>query len=174
VSGSTRARAFYAASLLATLVGVAGCGGGEEPGPAAATVTTTRSEPATDSGTATESSIPTAGEAVFFAVPSRNIGCAATEVSLRCDILDHEWKAPPPAEPCSLDYGGGIAVGEVGDAAFTCAGDTVIDPAAPVLAYGEYLEVGAYRCESHPAAIRCENTASGHGFELSRETVNAY
>jgi hypothetical protein len=47
-------------------------------------------------------------------------------------------------------------------------------PLSPDLDYGEYLEVRDYRCESGPAAIRCENTASGHGFELSREAVDAY
>jgi hypothetical protein len=96
-------------------------------------------------------------------------------VSVRCDIIERDWEPPPPAgEPCSLDYGNGIAVGESGPATFTCAGDTVFDPRAPVLEYGEYIELYGYRCESSEDAMVCENLETGSGFELSRERGRPY
>jgi hypothetical protein len=91
-------------------------------------------------------------------------------VSVRCDIIEREWEPPEPAgEPCSLDYGNGIAVGKAGPATFTCAGDTVFDPSSPVLEYGEYVDLYGYRCESLEDAMVCQNPTTGSGFELSRE-----
>jgi hypothetical protein len=158
---------------------LAGCGGSDSPESTTSvetstvtTTTTAAGEPdvAEDPPATTASPIEPTGKLTFFLSPSGNIGCAAAPVSVRCDIIERDWEPPEPAgEPCSLDYGNGIAVGKAGPATFTCAGDTVFDPSAAVLEYGEHVELYGYRCESREQAMVCENPTTGNGFELSRE-----
>lgn len=172
-------RGLGAIALLAcVLTGCGDSGGGEEGEMVVetSTVTTTATAPAGDGSSdapaeePVESSIEPTGKLTFLLSPSSNIGCAAAPVSVRCDIIERDWEPPPPpGEPCSLDYGNGIAVGESGPATFTCAGDTVFDPRAPVLEYGEYVDLYGYRCTSSEQAMTCENLETGNGFELSRE-----
>lgn len=172
-----RITAALAAALAA--LAVAACGGDEtttvtdvassSDDTVSSTTATTADEPP-----AQPSAIKRTGSVTSFQTPSENIGCAASKVSLRCDVTEHDWEAPPPAEPCSLDYGNGIAVGEQGVAQFTCAGDTVLDPSAPVLGYGDYVELYGYRCASAESGLTCEHEQTGNGFEVSRETVRAY
>ena len=52
--------------------------------------------------------------------------------------------------------------------------DTVGDPEAPVLDYGESRRFGRLRCTSRRSGMRCRSTRSGHGFLLSRERQKVY
>ena len=105
---------------------------------------------------------------VTFRMPSGNIACGYSTdfgpVTLRCDILS--GMKPRPRGPCELDWTG-LSMGG-GTARPTCAGDTVYDRKAPVLAYGSVWKRGPFTCLSSWAGLSCANRA-GHGFFLSRE-----
>jgi hypothetical protein len=110
--------------------------------------------------------------AAQFQSPSGNIGCyVLTEQggSVRCDIREHSWTAPPKPAYCDVDWGGGFQVGPKSRGSIVCAGDTVLDPSAPVLAYGVASQEGTIVCGSTKAGIRCSNTDTGHGFFVSRQ-----
>jgi hypothetical protein len=101
-----------------------------------------------------------------FRMPSKNVGCIYEPSSqvMRCDILS--GLVPAPTEPCPVDWTG-FVLEENGPAQPSCAGDTVYDEGAPVLAYGERWSRGGMLCESLEAGLRCQNGA-GHGFTLAR------
>jgi hypothetical protein len=108
-----------------------------------------------------------------FASPSGNIGCYLTVEGARCDIAKKSWAPPPAPESCTLDWGFGVAVGKAGEATFTCAGDTVLG-AQDKLEYGRSLKAGPIRCDSDSSGMRCENTATGHGFRLAKEQYDLF
>jgi hypothetical protein len=108
-----------------------------------------------------------------FVSPTRNIGCVMDKEAVRCDIRDHSWQSPPKPKSCDVDYGGGVAVGRSGKATFVCAGDTTLE-AGPVLAYGESISKGRFRCTSTETGMRCVNKRNGHGFLLSKQTVKLF
>ena len=100
-----------------------------------------------------------------FVTPSRNIACAFFSGSLRCDILS--GLRPEPSARCELDWTG-ITLLRSGRARATCAGDTVFDPGARTLAYGETWRRGGITCSASRIGLRC-TSRSGHGFFLARE-----
>ena len=106
---------------------------------------------------------------VPFRTPSKNIACAYATgfgpVTLRCDILS--GLVPQPRGRCQLDWTG-VSMGRASRAGPTCAGDTVYDAKAPVLAYGKVWTRGPFTCLSSWAGLSCANRA-GHGFFLSRD-----
>jgi hypothetical protein len=109
---------------------------------------------------------PTILTAPRFRMPSRNIGCALSEGVLRCDALS--GLRPEPAKPCELDWVG-IVLPPEGPATPNCTGDTIYDPRAPTLAYGEMWHGRAFWCESQPSGLLCVNPHSERGsFLLSR------
>ncbi|MET8148144.1 DUF6636 domain-containing protein [Actinoplanes sp. NPDC049668] len=110
---------------------------------------------------------------VDFLSPSGNIGCHVDKDGARCDIVKRSWQPPPAPADCELDWAGGISVYKAEKAAFTCTGDTAMG-AKETLKYGSAVRVGDFTCGSDPAAIRCENTASGHGFTLSVEQYSMF
>lgn len=102
-----------------------------------------------------------------FRMPSRNVGClySTAPAGLRCDILS--GLKPEPRRKCELDWTG-FYLSPNGRAAPNCAGDTVYDRRAPVLAYGRTWHRGAFTCVSKATGLRCRNRA-GHGFVLARK-----
>lgn len=91
-----------------------------------------------------------------------------TAKSVRCDIAEKTWTAAwPQGCPGSSDFGQGLTLGATGAAAVACAGDTVLNPQAPVLEYDSVSRVGPIGCESDESGIECSN-ASGGEFSLSR------
>ncbi|ULH15170.1 hypothetical protein MF271_14600 [Deinococcus sp. KNUC1210] len=111
-----------------------------------------------------------------FSLPSGRIQCglfspdpgsAAGQAALRCDVLEPTFRRPARPADCPLDYGDSFSLGAEGRATFTCHGDTIIDPARPVLAYGQLWQRAGLTCRSSAAGVRCLNI-DGHGFELSR------
>jgi hypothetical protein len=104
-----------------------------------------------------------------FIMPSRNIGCGFFE-ALRCDILS--GLNPTPTGDCELDWTG-LTLEPEGNAAPQCAGDTVFDPQAPILEYGQTWSLAGIRCESRQTGLRCTNTV-GHGFELARANWDTF
>lgn len=110
----------------------------------------------------------------IFKTPSRNIGCVLLGGDARCDIRRRDWRTPPRPAGCDLDWGQGVFVGRTGRARFVCAGDTALDPRAPVLAYGTVARYGAFDCTSRTAGITCRNRATGHGFFLARDRYRLF
>lgn len=104
----------------------------------------------------------------FFQSPTGNISCYMdSRTGVRCDIEKKSWTAPPKPASCKVDWGFGLTLNR-GRGTFVCAGDTVSDPSAPVLAYGERSVRVPFTCISAEASIICTNTKTGHGFKLSR------
>ncbi len=112
----------------------------------------------------------------FFESPSRNIGCVILDGVARCDIVERSWMLParPSGCPPEVDFGQGLTVSQTGAAQLVCAGDTAIDPSAPVLPYGSADAVGALRCSSAFAGMTCRSTRSGHGFFISRTRYSMF
>ncbi len=110
---------------------------------------------------------------ILFGSPSHNIGCAMDSTSVRCDIAEHDWVAPPKPKRCDLDWGNGLAVGRAGKASFVCAGDTTLHQ-GHVLAYGRSKHLGTVGCTSLRNGMRCVNHKTGHGFLLSRAKARRF
>jgi hypothetical protein len=104
---------------------------------------------------------------VFFRMPSRNVACLLSTgpTELRCDILSG-LKPKPRGRTCELDWTG-FFMRPTGQAAPNCAGDTVYDKRAPILAYGRVWRRAGFTCYSRTTGLRCQNR-SGHGFVLAR------
>jgi hypothetical protein len=105
-----------------------------------------------------------------FQAPSGNIFClmiAGPDGGARCDMreLTPSFKTPPA--DCDLDYGSFFWIGATGPAYPACAGDTVMNPRAPVLDYGKAVKLGKVTCSAEKSGVTCKN-AEGHGFTLSR------
>ena len=109
-----------------------------------------------------------------FRSPSGNIGCYIYKKGARCDIREHTWPTPPKPSSCDVDYGQGLGVSQHGRAGYVCAGDTALDPSAPVLAYGDRISKGNIRCASKTKGMRCVNRDTKHGFFLSRDVVHLF
>ena len=89
---------------------------------------------------------------------------------VRCDIAEKQWTAPRPSScPSEVDFGQGLTMKATGPAKVVCAGDTVLNPQAPTLAYGSSSQIGSITCTSTEADVECANS-SGGSFKLSRES----
>jgi hypothetical protein len=104
-----------------------------------------------------------------FLSPSRNIGCRVSTTSVRCDIKERDWQAPPKPADCNLDWG--FALGVSGQAAgqFRCAGDTASGGVTTVLPYGSVSRRGPLECRSQEVGMECIHLDTGHGIFLSRD-----
>jgi hypothetical protein len=113
---------------------------------------------------------------VGFQTPSHGIACMYSVIdgrrSLRCDVRDVAHPAKRP-KSCELDYGSAFLLTPTGRARRLCAGDTVLDPKAKVLAYGRTRTLGPFTCTSRRTGLRCTSRA-GHGFVLSRATQKLF
>lgn len=108
-----------------------------------------------------------------FQSPSGNIRCAMFaydgQNSVRCDIADYDWTAPPRSSNCQLDWGSRFKLEQGGAAVFDCYAQEL--PAVDhTLGYGEAQTVGAITCVSEPSGMTCTDSSIGHYFRVSRET----
>ena len=112
----------------------------------------------------------------FFESPTRNLGCVILDRTARCDIVQRSWSPPrrPKSCPKEVDFGQGLTVSASGPARLVCAGDTALDPTAPILAYGQVDASGALVCSSAIAGMSCRSIRSGHGFFISRERYRLF
>jgi hypothetical protein len=105
-----------------------------------------------------------------FQSPSKNIACQYFDYDrqnvLRCDIMEATVTARRPAD-CDLEWGKAFEMRAKGSGIRLCYGDTVMDQALPVLAYGEVWQRGGFTCTSEQSGVTCFN-ANRHGFSLSR------
>ena len=114
---------------------------------------------------------------VGFRSPSGNIHCQYWRdekgAALRCDMRAISNRLPPPRD-CDLDWGRAFEVTDNAAAATRiCHGDTVMNDALPVLAYGSQWRQGAFTCQSERSGITCVSDL-GHGFELARATQRLF
>jgi hypothetical protein len=105
---------------------------------------------------------PPSAEAAYraFRSPTGRLGCAfysdpQTPRTVRC-----EWRG-------SNDVA--LTLQERGRARRVRISDTVRDPRAKVLAYGQSMGFGRLRCTSRRTGITCRSLRSGHGFMVSVE-----
>ncbi|MCA1478231.1 MULTISPECIES: DUF6636 domain-containing protein [Bradyrhizobium] len=107
---------------------------------------------------------------IGFLTPSKNIACQFFTDNgqgvLRCDIMNMDVRPRRPAD-CELDWGHAFEMSAKGAASRICAGDTVMDPSLPVLAYGEVWQRGGFMCRSEQTGLTCFN-AMQRGFSLAR------
>ena len=140
----------------------AGCGGSKETRTTIVTVTNV--------ATVTEGPPAGAHDYARFQLPSKNIGCGFDSGVLRCDILS--GLQPEPSETCELDWTG-IVLEETGPAQPECAGDTIYEASAPVLAYGDAWFREGISCVSSKSGLACDS-AAGHGFKLARAAWDVF
>jgi len=159
--------------LLAATALLAGCGGG-----ARTVMVSSPPKVATTTSTATATTKPSRATVhlAAFQTPSGNIGCMILDGLARCDIERRSWSPPArPADcPHEVDFGQGLEIGESGSSRFVCAGDTVREPKAPKLAYGDATQVGAIACLSEETGLTCRAQGSGHGFFLSIQSYRLF
>ena len=170
-----------ATACLAVGVLVAGCssGGGSKASTSSSTTTSATSAPAssvatTRASTTTSTTRPPDLAIGSFQTPTGNIGCVVASGIARCDIKQHTWTPPPKPANCNLDYGNGLTLDVQGPARVSCAGDTVLDPSARVLPYGQRTRQGSIVCDSEQAGVTCTNESNTHGFFLSSASYRLF
>lgn len=112
----------------------------------------------------------------FFQTPSGNIRCgmfkSSGKWSMRCDIYDHDWVAPPRPTPCDFgDYGSSVGMSRKGPSRFLCVSDAM--DGGSTLTYGTSIQYGPFFCRSRPKGLKCFN-ANGRGWFLSRESYSLF
>lgn len=99
-----------------------------------------------------------------FTSPGKGVTCQLTSEVARC--MAPKAKFPPPiACPGTMEVRVDTPA-PVG--AFAC-NDGPIEAKKP-LAFGDQVTRGAFMCRSFPAAMRCINTETQHGFSISAES----
>jgi hypothetical protein len=155
----------------AVLLVVAACGGAGSANTTVVTVTNIETVTSAQPAPATTGVSATALRSARFRMPSKNVGCIYGSGVLRCDILS--GLVPEPSKPCELDWTG-FVLETAGAAEPECAGDTVYDEGAPVLAYGDIWWSGkSILCHSLTTGLVCASN-EGHGFTLARGGSRAY
>ncbi|RUP02904.1 MAG: hypothetical protein EKK34_21385 [Mycobacterium sp.] len=110
----------------------------------------------------------------FFQTPSGNIGCALGLVDgsalAQCEISDYTYAVPARPSPCMGAFGDRLSLRQGNAAKMSCHSDTVRGTGYPVLQYGQTRSLNSITCESRQSGITCTDDASGHSFQLSRDT----
>lgn len=112
---------------------------------------------------------------ISFRSPTGNIHCmifTGADAGARCDLANFTPSYPRPRD-CDLDWGFAFEVGVIGPGSPICAGDTVRQPGARVLEYGQSVAGGGVTCTSAQAGMTCVN-AQGHGFTVARARQRAF
>lgn len=127
---------------------------------------------------------------VNFGVADGQVNCQITETGDDPDIAawgcavhlgqTWQWEDTSFAEYCAQFEEGGCRNGLVvrGTDTATPRRNTDSDfggyPASHLLADGERITVDTVSCEPAGDGVRCEDSSSGHGFELSAATIDAW
>lgn len=115
--------------------------------------------------------LPAAAQGIaWFQSPSGNIHCMIGDWEggyARCDIDEYTPSFPHRPDWCEQDYGFGFDVGPLDPGMVVCAGDTVKEPSAFVLEYGQSITMGRVTCTSARTGMTCTNP-EGHGFTVAR------
>lgn len=108
-----------------------------------------------------------------FQSPSGNIRCTMFDSdgrnTVRCDVVEYGWKAPPRSPDCQLNWGDRVELTEDSAAVFSCYGQNLPDPQA-TLDYGKVAIFGSISCTSETIGIMCLDNDTGHFFNVSRDS----
>lgn len=175
-----------AAGIAVGAVLLLGGTGGGDPGPAPVATgpavgasAAPASTPATGGASTSSPDDPTAGAVVIdaaadprfgadgarFVSPSRNITCAMTTGEVRCDVVERAWQVTDRPADCATDVTGAVLAG--GTTARLACGP-VAGAGTATLAYDTAVKLGGVVCVSRESGVQCQDTASGHGFRVSR------
>ena len=110
-----------------------------------------------------------------FQSPSGNIHCYASDFdkSVRCDLMSRTNQPPKKPADCPVDYGNAFEVQSKGNARLICYGDTVANPANPVLPYGTKWSKFGIVCESETTGVTCKNPFN-NGFSISKAKQSVF
>ena len=112
-----------------------------------------------------------ADDLLFFRSPTGNIGCMIATGDypvVRCDLRELTPSNLPAPLDCDLDWGHSFEIGPSDRKGYlACVGDTVMDPSAITLSYGETITLGNFSCTSEKTGMTCTNPA-GHGFSIAK------
>ncbi len=109
-----------------------------------------------------------------FASPTGNITCSITDAGARCDVVERSWTLPPRPTGCTGAYGTGAVLEPGRPAELSCAGDVLDTAGVGVLAYGRAVRYAGITCTSRETGVLCEDTGSGHGFEVARAAYRVF
>lgn len=120
-------------------------------------------------------SAETAGPEWAFRSPTGNIVCAVSSQSATCGIREFDYPVPTKPVTCNLaGWGQFLGVKKIGYGEMLCSDGIPADPLSPVLDYGTSVQSGPFECTSSESGVRCRNTQTGHGFNLSREAFSTF
>ncbi len=172
--------AFALTAILSTGLALPGCGSDSNDTVTVQNTVTERTvteEQTTTATTGATATTPPGPVETFssFRSPTGNIGCVMGSGSVRCDLSERDWSPPPSPPGCNLDYGQGAEVSTAGGHGhLVCAGDTALNPSAPALAYGRVTARGGLHCLSRETGMTCTDTATDHGFFISRQSYRLF
>lgn len=107
-----------------------------------------------------------------FRSPTLNIGCRIEGgLSVRCDLNESAITEKHDCHGTGA-WGQAVSLKRGQRATMLCISDTVMDQAAPVLAYGASTRVGSITCTSRQDGMYCQDDL-GHGFRLARSSYDA-
>jgi hypothetical protein len=113
-----------------------------------------------------------------FQSPSENIYCGLSQTGTGtdavCEVADHTWAAPPRPTPCMGAWGDRISMRQGSAPRLSCHSDTVKDPRAAVLQYGQTQSLNSLRCDSEISGITCSDSSTGHYFVLARDNYELH
>ena len=108
-----------------------------------------------------------------FRSPSGNIACAlfsyGGQTSVKCDVAEHSWVAPPQDPGCQLGWGSRVQLEQGGGATFSCYAQNLPAPER-TLAYGSTWSIGSITCDSESAGMTCTDGSTRHYFFVARES----
>ncbi len=96
-----------------------------------------------------------------FQSPTKSVTCQINDEGARCVPANPKYAPPVPNCPNNA-----VQIRVDAQATVKECAATFDKPAGP-LAYGDDITRGDYTCQSRPAAIRCLNTETQHGFSVS-------
>jgi hypothetical protein len=122
-----------------------------------------------------ESTTVRTGPLMFVHTKNDDVACMATTEVARCDVLRPKWSPPPKPADCDGDWGtGAVFVNDKGSVIHGCVTDSARGNDSHVLAEGRGIEVGQFVCDATASGMKCTDTKSGHGFEVSRASYRFF
>ena len=184
LTGVWRRPTTYAAVVVVlALSGCSGDGDGagtdEPPAPTVTeTVTAAPTESATEQSTAPAVVAPDIEGPVVeqgqLSSPTGNIWCSL-DPAVECEVRESSYDPLRKPADCQLDWADDqFWVNGSTGARGICRGDVTFTSRPPELAYGTTSVVGTRACQSTETAMTCWDTATGHGFRVSRETYDLF
>lgn len=111
---------------------------------------------------------------VDFHSPDGITGCRLSRDGARCDLKERTWPTPAAPAECPQKWGDAVQIrGAEPGPELVCQEESLVGVGVE-LPYGQRLTRGDFLCSSREAAIRCVNTATQHGFSVSRDDYTPF